>query len=126
VDDVHLEIPMSIPRLDRLEALVSLPATDPALVHLELRFDEKGRINIDGEKVAEHSTRHYWESGLHRRTRTTTGLVRNSAPLMLGGDPNLPAPYGPYRGLVDDVQVFNRGLNAGQVKLLHRFGTCEP
>jgi len=66
-------------------------------------------------------TQHYWKSGLNRRTRYTEYLIANSAPLMIGGMPGLP-----YRGLIDEVQVFNRALNAGEVENLHSFGTCAP
>ena len=66
-------------------------------------------------------TQHYWKSGLNRRTRYTEYLIANNAPLMIGGMPGFP-----YRGLIDEVQVFNRAFNAGEVRNLHSFGTCAP
>jgi len=66
-------------------------------------------------------TQHYWKSGLNHRTRYTEYLIANGAPLRIGGMPGFP-----YRGLIDEVQVFNRAFNAGEVENLHSFGTCAP
>lgn len=68
------------------------------------------------------------EEGDRRRKDTTTNnLVANDDSLRIGGEfVDGGDPQSPYRGLLDDVQIFDRGLNVNEMMQLNRIGACSP
>jgi len=72
---------------------------------------------------AEASTTYTTQSGLNHRTYTTKTLDINAEPLMIGKSSD---QVWPYRGLMDDIQIFGRGLSNDQALQLDSIGVCEP
>lgn len=95
---------------------------------MSLYVDEK----LAGSRNTESST---WTSGDYRYQDTITNyLVDNNEPLRIGGEfrgvdestGNPLLPQWPFRGMMDDVQVFSKGLNAGEAGQLSDIGVCVP
>ena len=99
-------------------------------IHVAASFGaETMRIYIDGQKIAEKSTTRDWLSnnkwaGREHRT-TTTYLISNDDPLMIGLE-KVDSPTSPYRGMLDDIQIFTRMLTPQQVTQLYNLGVCRP
>ncbi len=75
-------------------------------------FDKaRARIYINGSLQAE------------KKLSKTTKLITNSNPLWIGGREGSTMPF---KGLMDDIQFFNRALNEEQVRQLNQIGVCRP
>lgn len=116
---------------DDYNQLVELVTTDaiPAQqwVHVAATFSgETMRIYLDGALFEERSTTSTWTSGLYKYRTTTNRLITNVYPLRIAGDNDGTPPVWPFRGLMDDVQVFGRGLKDDQVQQMKDIGVCAP
>lgn len=112
-------------QVERLDTAVGvLPAGAWAHVVATLGGDTM-RLYVDGAEVAQFSLVEEWRDGLYKYRDYTEHLVTSSLPLRLGGDPD-PAPtQGPFRGFLDEIQYFDRALNADEVRQLYLLGTCR-
>lgn len=113
--------------------LISDVAIDPQVWYdISLTFiGETMSIYIDGDLVDSRSTySDTWTSGnLQYQVQFTYYLIENDNPLRIGGEFSLetdPSPVYPYRGLMDEIQLFGRGLNADEVNQLNHIGVCLP
>lgn len=69
------------------------------------------RIYVDGVERASKSLGH------------TRKLITNDNYLWIGGREGSTVPF---KGMMDDIQFFNRALNAEQVRQLNQIGVCQP
>jgi len=96
-------------------------------VHLTGTFGEEYmRIYADGVKVAEYYLSNRWWSGLYRYQNTTNYLIINNDPLRIGLDAAPASAQWPFRGMVDEVQVFGRMMTTNEVPLFNDIGVCAP
>jgi hypothetical protein len=96
-------------------------------VHLTATFgDEVMRIYADGVQVAEAVLNNSWESGMYRYQNTTNYLIINNEPLRIGLDLDPAAAQWPYRGMLDDLQLFGGKMSPTEVNLLKEIGVCSP
>jgi hypothetical protein len=94
-------------------------------VHLTGTFgEERMRIYADGVKVADAALNGMWWSGLFRYQNTTNYLVINNDPLRIGLDAASPSALWPFRGIMDEVQVFGRMMTTSEVPLFNEIGVC--
>jgi len=84
------------------------------------------RIYADGVKVAEYYLSNRWWSGLYRYQNTTNYLIINNDPLRIGLDAAPASAQWPFRGMVDEVQVFGRMMTTNEVPLFNDIGVCAP
>ena len=116
----------------REELLAETPIPEKEFVDVVVTFGgETMRIYVDGTVRAEKRTTSSWTSGNLKHEITTNHLVTNGDPLRLGGDFVPPVggsapPRWPFRGLLDDVRVFARSLNAEEIRQLRGIGVCQP
>ncbi len=95
-------------------------------VHVTVTFGgEIMRIYINGIKAAERSTTSTWTSGLYKYQTTTSYLIRNNDPLLIGVDSGA-LPQRPYHGALDDTTIGMRMLQPDEVGQLYGLGICEP
>ncbi len=96
-------------------------------VHVSATFgDETMRIYADGVKVAESIMNNMWWGGLFRYQNTTNYLIINNDPLRIGLEASPPSAVWPFRGMLDDIQVFGRQMNPTESQLFDQIGICEP
>jgi len=115
---------------ERNDLVTVNPIPKSRWIHVAASFGpEVMRIYIDGEKIVEKSTYAYWVNGStwggRSHERTTSFLISNDAPLMIGLD-KVVSPSGHYRGLMDDIQFFTRVLQPEEVRQLYNLGVCQP
>lgn len=114
---------------DKVEQLDSAAGVLPPgeWAHVVATFGgETMRLYVDGSEVRQRTLVSEWTSGLYKYRDYTEHLITSSLPLRLGGDPDSAPTVGPFRGFLDEVQYFDRGLNADEVRQLYLLGTCRP
>lgn len=96
-------------------------------VHITATFGEEYmRIYADGIKVGEAYLSNQWWSGLYRYQNTTNYLILNNEPLRIGLDAAPASASWPFRGMLDELQVFGRQLTPNEVPLFNDIGVCAP
>lgn len=122
-------------RDDNLNETVELVSDDPIpvqeFVDVTATFSgEKLRLYVDGIPLqpVRSTWSGTWTSGnLKYQRQYTNYLVANDEPLRMGGEYNAAALLNlPFRGLLDNVQVFARGLNDDEVSQKNNIGVCTP
>ena len=84
-------------------------------------------LYVDGVLVKLRDTEALkWGSVYTYQATTTNYLVANTDPLRIGGEYLSILLEMPFRGLLDDIQVFGRGLNEDEVGQLNKIGVCTP
>jgi len=107
-----------------MESISDTPIPPQEWVHLTGIFSgETMRIYANDSLIGDDSTTYKTQSGLNHRTYTTKTLTINDDPLLIGISPD---QNWPYRGLMDDIQIFGRGLSTDQVQQIQSIGVCEP
>jgi hypothetical protein len=96
-------------------------------VHVTATFgDERMRIYADGTNVADVALNGTWWSGLFKYQNTTNYLIINNDPLRIGLDAAPASALWPFRGMVDEAQVFGRMMTTSEVPLFNSIGVCAP
>ena len=97
-------------------------------VHLTATFgNETMRIFANGSKVAEYVVNPTYDcAGLCSCRNDTTYLMTNSDPLRIGLEQAPESSAWPFRGMMDEVQVFGRQMTPTEVDLVHQIGVCAP
>ncbi len=107
-----------------LTSTKSIPTN--AWTHIMATFGgESMKIYANGAIIGEKSITRTWWSGLFKKRTTTTSLASNQNPLIIGiwaSD----KPHAPYRGTLDDIQIFTRMLQADEIDQLYHLGACKP
>lgn len=85
--------------------------------------DETVRIYVDGALKKQVALNYTWDGGACYSRRDTQYLLRNTQPLTIGLEPG--ANRWPYRGMLDEVQLFNRQLSVNEAALVHEIGLCK-
>ena len=112
-----------------VELLTDFAITPQQWVNVTATFSgETMSLYLDGVLSKYRSTYSpSWTSGSFKYQATTTNfLLVNDDPLRIGGEYINALPELPFRGLMDDIQVFARGLNEDEVGQMSRIGVCTP
>lgn len=86
--------------------------------------DETVRIYVDGVLKKQFALNYTWDGGACYSRRDTQYLLRNAQPLTMGVQPG--AVGWPFRGILDEVQLFNRQLSVNEAAALRNIGLCAP
>lgn len=103
-----------------------------AWVHVTASFsraDEKMRLALADDRGIsrdELGTVRNWSGTTTRGSWTTNFVVVTSEPLRIGLDATPDLAQAPFRGMMDEVQVFGRSMTPSEVTLFHDIGVCDP
>jgi hypothetical protein len=86
--------------------------------------DETVRLYADGVLKKQLALNYTWDGGACYSRRDTQYLLRNTHPLTIGVEPG--ANRWPFRGMLDEVQLFNRQMTANEAALAREIGLRRP
>jgi len=94
---------------------VSRPATGPSAIAVN-----DGRWHqLVGVSNATNGTAQVFVDGTLQGTGSQTGVILNSVPFVVGGISTGGVPSGTFRGLVDEVKLFDHALSTSEVLVLY-------
>lgn len=73
---------------------------------------------IVGVHVAGGNTQIFVDGAPAERTKTSSAIIANTAPFIIGGLSSSGTPTATFDGLVDDVQVYNQALTSSEIQIL--------
>jgi len=96
-------------------------------VHVTVTFgNEIMRIYVNDKKEAEYTVNPQVDQGTCWSRSDTSYLIANSDPLRIGLDREPTSSIWPFRGMMDEVQVFGQQMTPTEVEIFHQIGICAP